>query len=108
MRFTSFRAAALAALLMLPNGATLARAQSQPPADFPLSVTDDAGTTSVFAAPPQRVISLSPGLTEITFALGASGRLVAVDTYSDFPPEAKNIQPRLATYPASTRMSPGS
>ncbi|MGI9145406.1 MAG: ABC transporter substrate-binding protein, partial [Chloroflexota bacterium] len=47
-----------------------------------------------------RIISLNPGLTEITFALGKGNRLVAVDTYSDYPPEAKSIQPRLTTYPS--------
>jgi len=71
----------------------------QQPSGFPLSITDDGGTTSTFAAPPQRIVSLNPGLTEITFALGAGGRLVAVDSYSDYPPEAKNVQPRLNTYP---------
>ena len=55
---------------------------------------------TTFAAPPQRIVSLNPGLTEITFALGAGNRLVAVDTYSDYPPEAKNVQPRLTTYPS--------
>jgi iron complex transport system substrate-binding protein len=69
-------------------------------ATFPLTITDDAGVASTFAAPPQRIVSLSPGLTEITFAVGAGNRLVAVDTFSDFPPEAKTIQPRLVTYPA--------
>jgi iron complex transport system substrate-binding protein len=84
---------------MLPNGVSGARVQSQP-IDFPLTVIDDSGVSSTFTSPPQRVISLNPGLTEITFALGAGGRLVAVDSYSDFPPEAKDIQPRLMTYPS--------
>ena len=75
-------------------------AQAQPAdQDFPFSITDDSGTTTSFAAPPQRIVSLSPGLTEITFALGHGGDLVAVDSYSDYPPEAKDIQPRLITYP---------
>jgi cobalamin transport system substrate-binding protein len=77
-----------------------APAQAQTPAsDFPLSITDDSGTTTTFAAPPQRIVSLSPGLTEITFALGHGGDLVAVDSYSDYPAEANEIQPRLNTYP---------
>src|SRR6266550_1759585 len=94
------RRAALAALgmLVLLQGLPQAWAQPQAPG-FPLSITDDSGTTSTFARSPQRVISFNPGLTEITFALGAADRLVAVDTYSDYPPEAKNVQPRLNTYP---------
>jgi iron complex transport system substrate-binding protein len=85
--------------LLLPRAVPLARAQ-QPPASFPFTLTDDAGITTTFATPPQRIVSLNPGLTEMTFALGAGRRLVAVDTYSDYPPEAKDVQPRLTTYPS--------
>jgi iron complex transport system substrate-binding protein len=77
---------------------SLAQAQ-QPTASFPLTITDDSGVTSTFKSAPQRIISLNPGLTEITFALGAGPRLVAVDMFSEFPPEAKSIQLRLSTYP---------
>jgi iron complex transport system substrate-binding protein len=87
-------------LLLVAEGAPLARAQQQPNPVFPLTITDDSGTSTTFSAPPQRIVSLNPGLTEITFALGAGNRLVAVDTYSDFPPEAKAVQPRLSTYPS--------
>src|ERR1700682_3699169 len=85
--------------LVLSQGVPLAGAQ-QPTSAFPVTLTDDSGVASTFAAPPKRVVSLSPGLTEITFALGAGDRLVAVDTFSDFPPEAKSVQPRLTTYPS--------
>ena len=74
-------------------------ATAQAHSDFPITVADDTGTTATFSAPPQRIISLSPGLTEITFALGHGDQLVAVDSYSDYPPEAKDIQPRLTTFP---------
>lgn len=36
-----------------------------------------------------RIISLSPSITEILFALGAEDQLVGVTTYCDFPEEAK-------------------
>src|ERR1700680_4099753 len=85
-------------LLVLPQSLPQAWARQQP-TPFPLSITDDSGVTSTFAASPERIVSMSPGLTEMTFALGAGARLVAVDTYSDYPPEAKNVQPRLVTYP---------
>jgi iron complex transport system substrate-binding protein len=85
------------ALLLLASGASAVRAQST---DFPFTITDDSGTTTTFAAPPQRIVSLNPGLTEITFALGHGNQLVAVDTYSDYPPEAKDIPTRLNTYPS--------
>ena len=90
----------LVLVMLMPQATPLARAQQQPNPFFPLSITDDSGTTTTFPATPQRIVSLNPGLTEITFALGAGNRLVAVDTFSDFPPEAKNVQPRLTTFPS--------
>jgi iron complex transport system substrate-binding protein len=41
------------------------------------------------AAPPQRIISMSPGTTEILFALGLGSRVVGDTTYCDYPPAAK-------------------
>src|ERR1051326_8395658 len=43
------------------------------------------------AAPPLRLVSLAPSVTETIFALGYGGRLVGVTTYCDYPPEAKRI-----------------
>jgi iron complex transport system substrate-binding protein len=90
---------ALATALLLSLGVAPYAAAAQQSA-FPFSITDDAGVSTTFAAPPQRIVSLSPGLTEITFAVGAGNRLVAVDSFSEYPPEAKTIQPRLITYPS--------
>jgi iron complex transport system substrate-binding protein len=39
---------------------------------------------------PQRIVSLSPNVTEIIYGLGAWDKIVGVTLYSDFPPEAKN------------------
>ncbi|HMO47638.1 MAG TPA: helical backbone metal receptor [Rubrivivax sp.] len=39
------------------------------------------------AAPPQRIVSLVPGLTESICALGACARLVGTDRYSNWPPQ---------------------
>ena len=38
------------------------------------------------AAPPQRIVTLLPSLTETVCALGACERLVGVDRYSNWPP----------------------
>lgn len=45
----------------------------------------------LFAAEPQRIVSLAPSITETVFALGAGDRLVGVSTYCDYPPEAARI-----------------
>lgn len=39
----------------------------------------------------QRIATLSPGATELTFAAGAGDQVVAVVSYSDYPSEAKQI-----------------
>src|SRR5947207_12864143 len=43
------------------------------------------------AHPIHRVVTLSPNLTEIVFAIGAGDRVVATDDYSDSPPAAKRL-----------------
>ncbi|HZF80710.1 MAG TPA: helical backbone metal receptor, partial [Rubrivivax sp.] len=49
------------------------------------TVVDDRGRTVSFAAPPQRIVSLLPSLTETVCALGACARLVGVDRFSNSP-----------------------
>ncbi len=55
---------------------------------------DDRGTTLRFDTPPQRIVSLLPSLTESVCALGACGRLVGVDRFSDWPASVAAL-PRL-------------
>jgi iron complex transport system substrate-binding protein len=54
-----------------------------------LTIVDDAGRSVTLDGPPKRIMTLTPGNTEILFALGAEDRIVAVDQWSDFPPAAK-------------------
>lgn len=54
-------------------------------------VRDDLGHTTVFATPPQRIVSLLPSLTETVCELGACGRLVGVDRYANFPPQVNAL-----------------
>ena len=56
------------------------------------SVIDDRGKQIAFAAPPQRIISLAPNLTELAFAAGMGGHIVAVTAYSDYPQQARKLQ----------------
>ena len=46
---------------------------------------------------PQRIVSLTPALTEILFAVGAGDRVVGVTQYCDFPPAAKT-KPKVGGY----------
>jgi len=43
------------------------------------------------AAPPRRIVSLVPALTEMLFAIGAGPQVVAVSSYDEFPPEVKKL-----------------
>ena len=42
-------------------------------------------------APPRRVVSLIPAVTEMIFAMGAGARVVGVSTYDRYPPEVERI-----------------
>ena len=50
-----------------------------------VSLRDDRGATLVLAAPPQRIVSLLPSVTESVCALGACARLVGTDRFSNWP-----------------------
>jgi iron complex transport system substrate-binding protein len=52
---------------------------------------DDTGKKLCIAAPAQRVITLSPGATELMFAAGAGDKVMAVVNYSDYPPAALEL-----------------
>jgi iron complex transport system substrate-binding protein len=58
------------------------------------AVTDDLSLTVPVGAPPLRIVSLSPGATEMLFAAGAGAEIVATTEYSDVPPAARRI-PRI-------------
>ena len=56
-----------------------------------IEVQDDVGNTVSLDAPAQRIVSLSPHLTEILFSIGVGDRIVATVQHADFPPEAASI-----------------
>lgn len=65
------------------------RYQSPPTAEFD-GLHDFVGRQITLpAAKPMRIVSLSPGNTEILFALGAGDRVVGVTDYCDYPASAK-------------------
>jgi iron complex transport system substrate-binding protein len=79
--------------------ATVAATQSPSPvAAFPLTLTDDEGTSVTIPAEPQHIVSLTPAATETLFALGLGDRVVGkVEDFSVYPPEAANV-PDLAKF----------
>ena len=56
-----------------------------------LTVTDDAGRTVALDAPARRIVSLSPAVTELLYALGAGDRVVGRTTWCDYPPEVSGV-----------------
>lgn len=55
---------------------------------------DLLGREVTLAAPPRRIVSLVPSVTEIVYALGAEHRLVGVTDFCDYPPAAR-AKPRV-------------
>ena len=56
------------------------------------TVTDDTGARIALAGPARRIVSLSPGATELLFAAGAGDRIVATVTGADEPAAARRIE----------------
>jgi iron complex transport system substrate-binding protein len=81
----------IVAALMMPGCQPNPSGSSQTAAAKPIILTDGLGRLITLANPAQRIISLSPPLTEILFAVGAGGQMVGRDSYSDYPADAKNI-----------------
>jgi iron complex transport system substrate-binding protein len=72
------RLAALAlGVLLLPHAASA------------LTVTDQTGRRVVLPAPPARIVSLVPSVTETVFTIGAQDRLVGVTDFCDYPAAAR-------------------
>jgi iron complex transport system substrate-binding protein len=64
-----------------------------PAASTPNTTLRDAlGHEVSVGSPPRRIVSLSPNLTEMLFAIGVRGdRVAGVTRYCNFPPEVMNI-----------------
>ncbi len=52
-------------------------------------VTDQMGREVTIKGVPERIISLSPSNTEVSFGLGLDDRIVGVTEYCNYPPEAQ-------------------
>ena len=56
-----------------------------------VTVRDDRGIDVTLAAPPVRIVSLLPSLTESICAIGACPRLVGTDRFSNWPASVKTL-----------------
>jgi iron complex transport system substrate-binding protein len=56
-----------------------------------ITLTDDGGRSVTLKQPAQRIISLTPHLTELLFAAGAGERVVGTVAYSNYPDAAQRI-----------------
>lgn len=56
-----------------------------------------AALAAILAAPPQRIVSTAPSVTEMLYALGLGDRVAAVTTFCRYPPEAAR-KPRIGDY----------
>ncbi len=74
-----------------PPSAPKPQAAPESPATFPLTMTDALGAQVTFRAAPQRIISLSPPLTEILYKLGIGDRVVGVTRFCKVPPAARAV-----------------
>lgn len=74
---------------MLVAGLALAGLPSAPAAQ--VSLRDDRGATLTLPAPPQRIVSLLPSLTESVCALGGCARLVGTDRFSNWPASVRGL-----------------
>ena len=63
-------------------------------------VSDDTAVEVSLVAPAERIVSLSPNLTEVLFRLGVGDKIVGVDEYSVYPPAAQDI-PRVNNHAAA-------
>jgi iron complex transport system substrate-binding protein len=103
-RARPFAVAALLPLLILTLGLAAcggddetAPAGAQPDTGLPVTVERSDGREITIEEAPQRIVSLSPGATEILFAIGAGDSVAASDDFSDYPPEAQET-PKLDAF----------
>jgi iron complex transport system substrate-binding protein len=67
-------------------------------AAFPVTVQRSDGKALTVAQPPKRIVSLSPGATEIIYAIGAQQSLAAVDKQANFPEAAAQFPAKVDAF----------
>ena len=82
------------------------RAAAPDAAAFPQEVTDSTGNAVKLERPPQHIVSLSAGHTEMLYAIGAGDQVTAVDNTSDCP-DAANDLPKVDAFAPSVEQIAG-
>jgi cobalamin transport system substrate-binding protein len=75
-----------------------ANAAPSPEAAFPYEIERSDGKTLTLEQPVERMVSLSPGATEIIYAIGGEASLIAVDNQADYPPAVGTLSGRVDAY----------
>ena len=75
-----------------PTEPVLELTATSDPSPEPIVLTDILGNQITLEAPAQRIVSLAPSGTEMLFSIGAGSQLVGRDDFSDYPPEAADVQ----------------
>lgn len=60
--------------------------------EYPLTLEDAYGNSVTIESAPETVVSVSPALTEIIYALGAEDKLIGRSDYDDYPEEVADVQ----------------
>ena len=72
-------------------GAELPLESAEAPVNVSMSLVDDTGTTIELEEYPQAIVSISPSITEILFAIGAGDQVVGRDEFSLYPEQALQV-----------------
>ena len=78
-------------MLVLLAGLLLVSCSPIKPQSGAITLTDGLNRQVSLDAPAQKIVSLSPPVTEMLFAVGAGEQVVGRDTFSDYPESAKAL-----------------
>lgn len=88
MKRTTLVAALATVMLLAACGDTKVAGNTSPATTAAPTTVAAAATTTSTLPELSRIVSLSPTATEMLFAIGAGGQVLAIDDQSNYPPEA--------------------
>jgi len=68
------------------------------PSAFPIEIERSDGQKLTLDGPAKRIVSLSPGATEIIFAVGGEASLAGVDKLANYPAAAAAFEPKVDAF----------